>query len=407
MAARILVVDDSQKKLDRIISVLREVGVERGDIDVAQTGVDARNRLSETSYDLLILDIALPMRAEEAPDREGGIKLLTELSDRPIFKLPQSVVGLTGFEDLHKEFVDQFRSKLWTLELYDSANAGWVERLKAKARYIIARAEQKPELQFGCDLCVVTALQAPEFQALRSLNWGWGPPASLDEVGYYYEGGFESGGRRRTAFAAAAPRMGMVATAILSTKVILKFRPRLLIMVGICAGVQGNSGMGDVLVADPSWDWQMGKYVDGQFYISPDHIDIPTAVGERFVQLSEDKQLWFEIYNSFQGKKPDNLPTVKVGPVTCGSAVLADKSLLKEIKAQHRKLLGVDMELYGMYAAARDCSQPGPITFGIKSVCDFADQKKNDDFQAYSAHVAARALSVFCERYAADFLPAK
>jgi len=82
---------------------------------------------------------------------------------------------------------------------------------------------------------------------------------------------------------------------------------------------------------------------------------------------------------------------------------LADARLLDEIKKQHRNLLGVEMELYGMYVAARDCSPPNPIAFGIKSVCDFADSKKTDDFQAYSAYVSTRAMAAFCERYAADF----
>jgi len=299
---------------------------------------------------------------------------------------------LAAYTDLLDQFAAKFHSRLWTLDYYDSADTGWADRLRAKTAYIKARADQSGTIQFQTDLCVITGLRNPELTALRSLKWDWRPPRAIDEVGYYYEGSFASGGAQRSVVAAAAPRMGMVASALLTMKMILKFRPRLLAMVGICAGVKNECYIGDVLVADPAWDWQMGKYTTGKFASAPDPIDIPTAIAERFAQLEEDKQLWFDVHASFNGTKPRELPTVRVGPVTSGSAVLADGRLLKEIKEQHRKLLGVEMELYGVYVAARDCSPPNPIAFGIKSVSDYADDTKDDDYQPYASHAVRELL---------------
>jgi len=384
--------------------VLKSAGIERGQIEVAQTGVEARRLLAANRYDLLILDIALPMRAEDEPDRRGGLKLLEEVLDRGAFQLPTSVVGLTGFTELRDDFSTWFRSKLWTLELYEPSDSGWIERLRAKVGYIVARCQQNAKDDFRTDICVLAALHSPELRALRRIAWNWSPPKSLDEVGYYYEGICSIGGVDRTVVAAAAPRMGMVASAVLTVNMIAKFRPRLLAMVGICAGVKGECNIGDVLVADPSWDWQMGKLSPDGLSVSPDQIDIPTAVSTRFVQLADAKQMWLELYESYPGPKPANLPTVKVGPVTSGSAVLADAKLLAEIRKQHRKLIGVDMELYGVYAASRDCSPPNPITFGLKSVCDYADSQKSDEFQEYAAHMSVGALREFCARFGADFL---
>jgi nucleoside phosphorylase len=406
VVVRILVVEDNQQKLTKLVKVLEEAGVDREAINIAQTGMDARRLLGAQRYDLLILDIALPMRPEDSPDRTGGMKLLEELVERGTYQLPYSVVGLTGFVELRNEFEDQFRARLWALEHYDSSDYSWVDRLQAKVKYIVSRVSQRDRIHFANDVCVIAALNTPELTAVKSMDWGWSAANSLDEVGYYYEGRFTSGGKSRTVVAAAAPRMGMVATAILTMKMILTFRPRLLAMVGVCAGLKGICEIGDILVGDPVWDWQMGKHSNGTFYVAPDHIDIPTAVAERFVQLGADKQLWFEAWNSYAGHKPRNIPLIKVGPVTSGSAVLADQRILTEIKLQHRKLLGVEMELYGMYAAARDCSLPTPITFGIKSVCDYADDMKGDEFQAYAAAMSVRGLVAFCERYGADFVDA-
>lgn len=404
MAVKVLVVDDNKEKLKRLIELLSEAGIERSSIDVAVTGADARTRLTQVHYDLMILDVALPMRAEDKPDRRGGIRLLEEVVERELYKLPVSVVGLTGFEDLFNEFGEQFHARLWTLERYDSGNTGWADRLKAKAKYILARASQPSNITFGTDICIISALHSPELSALRTLPWNWSSPTSLDEVGYYYRGQFTCPKKNVSVIATAAPRMGMVASALLAAKMIAKFRPRLMAMVGICAGVKGECNVGDVLVADPSWDWQMGKFTKDGFAFAPDQINAPLEVTQKCVQLGDDRQLLFNIREQFTGLRPSNVPVIKVGAVASGSSVLADLAQVSKIKLQHRKLLGIEMEIYGMYAAARDSSPPRPLTFAIKSVCDFADTKKADGFQPYAAHVSAKVFGAFAERYYADFL---
>jgi nucleoside phosphorylase/CheY-like chemotaxis protein len=407
MPIKVLVVDDEEDKARRVVSLLSDqAGIASGSIHSVKTGVEARRELLDRVYDLVVIDIALPLRPGDSPDRRGGIKLLEEIVERGIYKLPEVVVGLTAFPDLWEEYGGFFRSRLWTLDHYERSDTGWAERLTAKARYLAARSDQRDDPPFKTDVCVIAALNTPELRALRELPWGWSPATSFDKVGFYYEGVFESGNRPRSVIAAAAPRMGMVAAAVLSTKMILKFRQRVLVMVGICAGVKGSCGFGDVLVADPSWDWQTGKHGPKGFSVAPDQIDIPTGIAERFRQLGSETRILFDIYDAFSGAKPQNMPNILVGPVPSGSAVLGNGKLLADIKkTQHGKLLGVEMELYGMYAAARDCPPPSPVAFGVKSVCDFADHAKSDEYQAYAAHVSARVFGAFCERYGVDLLP--
>ena len=395
---RIMVVEDDASKLSRIRDVLLEAGASEREIDFAGTGVDARKLLAEVQFDLLILDIALPMRADDKPDRRGGIRLLEEIVAGSRLRLPLSVVGLTGFEDLYHEFGHQFHSRLWTLDRYDASDTGWLDRLRAKVSYVVARARQGGADTYQTDICVVTALRSPELTALRKLPWEWKEPQSLDEVGFYYEGAFTCGGRSCSVVAAAAPRMGMVASALLAYKMATKFRPQYLAMVGICAGVRGRCDIGDVLVADPAWDWQMGKHEE-EFSFAPHQIDMATQVREYFAQLSEKRDLLFSIHDSYTGAKPANVPRIRIGPVASGSAVLANAELVSQIQRQHRHLLGIEMELYGVYSASRAVSAPSPVAFGLKSVADFADNTKSDQFQDYSAHVSAQTLAEFCSRY--------
>ena len=57
------------------------------------------------------------------------------------------------------------------------------------------------------------------------------------------------------------------------------------------------------------------------------------------------------------------------------------------------------LEVYGLFGAADDAPVPSPKAFALKSVCDFADEHKNDDLQSYAAYTSARALQVFMETY--------
>jgi len=69
------------------------------------------------------------------------------------------------------------------------------------------------------------------------------------------------------------------------------------------------------------------------------------------------------------------------------------------VDTQQRKLLGVEMEVYGVYAAAAYSNRPKPAVFAMKAVCDFGDEKKDDAHQAYAAYTSANALKGFVEAY--------
>ena len=59
--------------------------------------------------------------------------------------------------------------------------------------------------------------------------------------------------------------MGMVSSALTAASLVSLLKPGLIVMCGICAGVRGKVHMGDVLFADPAWDFQSGKRVsDGK-----------------------------------------------------------------------------------------------------------------------------------------------
>ena len=66
---------------------------------------------------------------------------------------------------------------------------------------------------------------------------------------------------------------------------------------------------------------------------------------------------------------------------------------IEEISEHARKLMGIEMETYGMYYAAAHSVEPRPKFWAsIKSVSDYATIKKKDNFQEYASYTSAAFL---------------
>jgi hypothetical protein len=122
---------------------------------------------------------------------------------------------------------------------------------------------------FESDIGIICALEQPELEAVIE---AFGGPNVWKEVGktrythVYRETKLNTeSGKTLRVIATASTSMGLTAAAIATTQMIMQFRPRLVVMVGIAAGTRsGNKQFGDVLVADPSVDYNSGKVVDAK-----------------------------------------------------------------------------------------------------------------------------------------------
>lgn len=179
-------------------------------------------------------------------------------------------------------------------------------------------------------------------------------------------------------------------------------------MAGICAGVRGKTEIGDVILFEPAWEWPSGKLVDaeGGSYLepSPHQIGVPEFLVARVAELSKDHGFLASVRAKWP-KAPSSALRLLTGPSASGSAVVADSFTVESIQAQNRKLTALDMEAYGVYAAARSASAPKPTAFALKSVCDFADEKKSDDWQAYAAYTSAETVRALLERHYVSIRP--
>lgn len=399
----ILVVEDEAEKLKhiyRLLDKIEGIDIERVDHELDVKG--AKKQLLIKSYDLLILDILLPLSKDQDIDEEGGIKLLDEILSRPIYKVPTHIFGLTGKEEIFENTQKRFKQSILTLVRYSQSDIEWETQLMAgiKQRILAKEASSLAIPDYDFDVAIICALRS-ELESNLQNGWSWKIKTVDHDDTIYHEAVVDVlNGKQIKIIAACAIRMGMPATGALTMKIITTFRPKFIVMTGIMAGVTGRVALGDLVIIDPSWDWGSGKWIsddEGEqekakslFLVDPYQFTLDTLIKKEISLLASDEGYLFALRKSYGMSAPNTDLVVHIGAVASGASVLSDKETFNKIKDQHRKLLGVEMEAYALFTAAECASRPKPIAFCVKSVVDFGDSDKTDDYQGYGAFISSR-----------------
>lgn len=386
---KVLIVDDQYegkaKYLSRILASMPNV-----EFDLVSSAKEALRNMKTHAYELLIIDLQIPSEPGQDVDMLGG-KLLLEFVElhQDILK-PTKILALTAHEDSFNLCSEFFARRGWALVL-DASEAQLSELLRAQLMQISTSSPRY-------DIAILTALEHTELEAVLQLPYDWKSLRFKDDITSYHEGKILlSDGSCKTVIACSAPRMGLVAAAALTTKVCLKFQPSFLAMAGIAAAVKGEAEIGDILVADPSWEWGSGKLTirDKKVVFLSDPMQIPLDPGlsAKLKTLSVKRTYLDEIYIAWKdGKRPSHDLNVHVAPVASGAVVLEDPATVELIRIQNRKTVGVEMEAYGVMSAAFYAGDHRPVVLVLKSVCDFADPTKNNEWQKYAAYTSAAYL---------------
>ena len=108
--------DDCAQKVQRIRSVLtKKCLVDENNIDEAHSLNVGRQKLSKNFYDLLLLDLVLPINDNEDIEPGRSENFINELYTFGRLKKPIYVVGLSQYEDKVEDNVQKFEDKLWKL----------------------------------------------------------------------------------------------------------------------------------------------------------------------------------------------------------------------------------------------------------------------------------------------------
>ena len=391
----ILVVDDDAGKAATVSKVLVDAGVPGlYAITHVTNAYEAAVQLRRTQFDLLILDLMIPKTRLSEPEIDGGQTLLRTIMARSEFLRPTYIVGLTSYDDARDQSEADFNNGLWSILKFDVASSDWMEQLSSKVRYIQSSAEAKATGQdYDYDVAFVCALAKPELAAVLDLDCDWKPLNRSTDPTEYWAGTIKLEGKTLRCVACHAAQMGMVATSALVSKVTMAYRPRLVVMTGICAGREGDIQLGDVVVANISWDYGSGKFQskDGKVLFAPDpaQIALDSMLRKHAEALSNNGDRLDEIRRNYKAGKINSVLNLVVGAMASGAAVRADDGFFDELAAAKRKVVAVEMEAYAVYATAAEMPAPRPLALVVKSVCDFANSSKNDNFHSYAAYSSA------------------
>ncbi|AFE05949.1 hypothetical protein COCOR_04661 [Corallococcus coralloides DSM 2259] len=394
----ILIADDSDGKTAHITNLISEIlPAKDKNVRHAKTVASAVALLRQTSFDLLIVDLNIPLRDDEAPRADGGLRLIKALQQQREMHRPTHVIGLTAYAELLAQSAEAFKDDLWHVVQYSDDSTDWMDQVSRKLIYI-AETKTASAQHYQTDIAIVTALHSVELESVLKLDGSWEQVLMDGDATIYHSGMFQRGDRKLKVVAAAAFEMGMPATTALSMKMISAFRPRHLAMTGICAGVKGQ--FGDILIADHSWDYGSGKSRLAEqgasiFLPAPSQIQIEPILKSKFSNFLMDQSVLRAIQSRWTGHHSPNKLSARMGPIASGAAVLENKALIDEIVSHNRKVIGVEMETYGLFSAARACREPRPLAMSIKSICDFGDATKDDRYQEYAAFTSAQFLYEF------------
>ncbi len=183
--------------------------------------------------------------------------------------------------------------------------------------------------------------------------------------------------------------MGNREAAYGSMALIERWHPKNIIMVGIAAGVPNKVALGDIVVADSIYYYELAKKT-------------PTGDQPRGRYSSSDRILYGRARayegNDWKSKimiKPPNrqrigthYPNIHFGTIACGDKVIADETALTQLLTECPEMIAVAMEGAGVAGAADHQFYP-PRFLEIRSICDYAGRDKNDKWQPFAVEAAA------------------
>jgi nucleoside phosphorylase len=199
--------------------------------------------------------------------------------------------------------------------------------------------------------------------------------------------------------------MGMTSAAVVTANALITFRPRLVVMCGVCAAVEKKANLGDVVVGKHVYDYGSGKYELGR--LTPDYrpLRLDYKLEQICQRIAADTQLLGRIKNAFRAKKnaPETELKVRIGPMASGAAVVADDDVVHELKRHMRSLVGIDMEGYGVMQAVHAADLDDVKAIVVKAAQDFANPNKDDAYREYAAYVSAAVAREIVRRYLQHF----
>jgi CheY-like chemotaxis protein len=129
-----LIVEDNNDKADQVISILCDCNIDAPQITRVGSISEAIKLMEVIQYDIIVLDMNLPIRRNGRAKTDSGVKILDEIENGNIL-CPLSIIGVTAYCELRSEYSDRFTN--FDFNLYDSSKSDdWGKALKGKVEWL-------------------------------------------------------------------------------------------------------------------------------------------------------------------------------------------------------------------------------------------------------------------------------
>ncbi|WDZ76218.1 hypothetical protein PWG15_16680 [Ensifer adhaerens] len=414
-----LIVHDRMEIAEQIADLIVECGSDRGDVVIAEDVRSASSELRQRMFDIAIIDLTLPYKkGRGSPSYEAVENMLVEIFETDTLHIPADLIGITK-EPSAVQAVSKLIGSHVLAVIEEDDEANWKRELLDKLLYArrVAKARQESlNSQYDVDLCVITALDSElaVYSDRLTLVEADGLPGARK---FMFT---TSDGKPRKGVVFAVGRAGQASVASATQVLLSQYRPKLVVMSGICGGIKGKVKLGDVVVFQQVFDWDYGKWAIEKHEVKqPGVTDVEinnpdgTVTYGRRTFLARPTPLALDqvpVTSSCRALKnsgfkfPDEdltvikglskeeigVPDIHYGPVASGSAVIADEFIMPRITSLNEDILAADMESYGFYYAAKNTNVVKPMFFCVKAVSDYCDHKKNDGIQKACNFVSSK-----------------
>ena len=368
----ILIMDDSDVKVGELRQVISTI-LPNGEIciDVASTITEGRDAMHDKLYDLLILDMVMPMHEGEEQSHSAGSEYLAEIYENESIKTPLQVIGLTEYEAEFTQQQQDFRDKLWHLLFYSQKNKQWRKDLKQK---ILQLHQFKKSLEASIvnrckyDIGIICALKDEFDQMLKAFvrcEWQYLENPSLPYT-FRTTTITTAGMHELRIIAACADKAGVCSTSVLATALYSTFKVDIIFMTGITAGFKTDDvNLEDIIVAESINDYAIGKVVE-----DAEHLGELKLLHE-IQQIPAHRSLVSKVsaYLTDHDEEP-----VRISKTVCGPFVMSSKTIMDSLLQDDRKYQALDMEGFALYLAAHTLDKKA---LWIKAVSDYGYEKEN------------------------------
>ena len=400
---RVLIMDDTPEKTEKIISVLKgKCLLQDNDITIAKSINSGRRLLSNNSYDLLILDLVMPINDGDELSAEGHSEgFIDELSRIGRLNKPTCIIALTQYKEKIEENKHTYAKKLWKLIHYDLKETDWEDVLQDAVDTIIEIKRKMLEHinKENCyDIGILCAIPE-EFEVMKNATGDkWimkGDNTSPFNL-YTTQIRTEYGHSLRL-LACCCNAAGMQATSVAATYILSHYSISMLFMTGFCAGFQKKDvNRGDLFIAESEYDYGSGKLArneNNDQILNAEQKQYPCSfelLSKINAFISEEKmsdKLYEELKRVNLLQDDMNIPAIHVAPGTCGSYVVGDAAFMKKLSEEgNRKLTGLDMEGYGLYLAGHMLKKDCVL---VKGIADYGDGHKDNKYHKTCSYASA------------------